>query len=51
MDSNIINRARSSFIGLAIGDALGAPLEFKEPNTFEPITDMISGGVHNLNIG
>ncbi|MGL6297792.1 MAG: ADP-ribosylglycohydrolase family protein [Methanobacteriaceae archaeon] len=51
MSNNTINRARGSLIGLAIGDALGAPLEFKEPNTFEPITDMISGGVHDLDIG
>lgn len=32
------------FVGLAVGDALGAPLEFTRPGSFEPITDMIEGG-------
>jgi ADP-ribosyl-[dinitrogen reductase] hydrolase len=33
------SRAIASFIGLAVGDALGAPVEFKEPGEFEPVSD------------
>ena len=35
------------FMGLFIGDALGAPLEFTDPNTGNPLKDMIGGGVHD----
>ena len=35
---------RGSILGLAVGDALGAPVEFKRPGSFEPVTDMSSGG-------
>jgi len=34
-----------AWAGLAAGDALGATLEFRLPGTFDPITDMISGGI------
>ncbi len=40
------------FLGLAIGDALGAPLEFqksREPNQY--LTKYIKGGPHNVSIG
>jgi len=37
--------------GLAVGDALGAPLEFHPPGTFEPIENMVSGGAFNLQAG
>lgn len=33
------NRALGAFVGLAVGDALGAPVEFKEPGEFTPVTD------------
>ena len=46
--STMVDRARGSLIGLAVGDALGVPLEFKSPGTFEPVKDMISGGSFNL---
>jgi ADP-ribosyl-[dinitrogen reductase] hydrolase len=36
---NPYSRATASLVGLAIGDALGAPVEFKEPGEFEPVTD------------
>lgn len=45
------NRAVGSFIGLAIGDALGAPVEFKTRGSFEPVTDMIGGGYFDLPAG
>jgi ADP-ribosyl-[dinitrogen reductase] hydrolase len=44
------NNAIGMFMGLAIGDALGGPLEFTEPNTGSPVRDMIGGGVHDLAI-
>ena len=40
------------FMGLAIGDALGAPLEFQEarkPNNF--LKEYTTGGAHNVSIG
>ena len=39
------------FMGLFIGDALGAPLEFTEPNTGNPLKDMVGGGVHETSPG
>jgi hypothetical protein len=32
------------FVGLAVSDAMGAPLEFCLRGRFEPVTDMIEGG-------
>ena len=45
------NNAIGMFMGLFIGDALGAPLEFTEPNTGNPLKDMIGGGVHETSPG
>ncbi|NQU67537.1 MAG: ADP-ribosylglycohydrolase family protein [Candidatus Marinimicrobia bacterium] len=45
------NRHIGSLLGLAIGDALGAPLEFSKPGTFHPINDFQSGGMFKLNAG
>lgn len=42
------NRYRGALLGLAIGDALGTTLEFKPPETFEPITDIVGGGPFGL---
>jgi ADP-ribosyl-[dinitrogen reductase] hydrolase len=44
------DEALGMFVGLAVGDALGGPLEFTEPNTGILVTEMIGGGVHNLDI-
>ncbi len=43
-------RAAGCLIGLAVGDALGAPLECLSPKSV-PIKRFISGGVHNLPAG
>lgn len=43
-----VDRVKGCLFGLAIGDAVGAPLEFKRPRTFTPISDMIGGGQFNL---
>lgn len=45
------NRSRGALLGLAVGDALGATLEFKRPGTFDPITDMVGGGPWGLRPG
>jgi ADP-ribosyl-[dinitrogen reductase] hydrolase len=45
------NKAIGSFIGLAVGDALGAPVEFRDKGSFKKITDYQSGGTWNLPIG
>jgi ADP-ribosylglycohydrolase len=36
---------------LAIGDALGATVEFSPPGTFEPVTGFRAGGPHRLEAG
>lgn len=40
-----------SFIGLAVGDAIGTTLEFEGRDQKEELKDMIGGGVFNLNAG
>ena len=45
------DRLRGALIGLAACDALGATVEFQPPGTFEPLTDMVGGGVHRLKPG
>lgn len=44
----LIERYRGCILGLATGDALGAPIEFKRPGTFTPIDDMVGGGSFNV---
>lgn len=46
-----IDRFAGCLMGLAVGDALGAPIEFMAPGTFEPLTDMIAGGKFKLERG
>jgi len=47
----MIDRRRGALIGLAVGDALGAAVEFKSPGSFTPVTHYRSGGPHGLNPG
>lgn len=47
----MIDRRRGALIGLAVGDALGAAVEFKSPGSFTPVTDYRSGGPHGLKAG
>ena len=42
------DRRRGALIGLAVGDALGAAVEFERPGTFVPVTDYRTGGMHGL---
>ncbi|NOY87232.1 MAG: ADP-ribosylglycohydrolase family protein [Deltaproteobacteria bacterium] len=51
MPKNGIDRYRGCLLGLAVGDALGAPLEFQEPGTFTSLTDMTGGGIFGLEPG
>lgn len=44
----LLERVKGSLFGLAIGDALGAPIEFRPPGTFKPITGMTGGGTPAL---
>lgn len=39
------------FVGLAIGDTLGMPLEFKQRGSFEPIQTLKAGGPFDLPLG
>ena len=45
------DRFRGCLLGLAAGDALGTALEFQAPGTFEPIDDMVGGGLLGLEPG
>ncbi|GAB7015851.1 ADP-ribosylglycohydrolase family protein [Methanogenium cariaci] len=46
-----LERYHGSLLGLAIGDAMGVPLEFKPPGSFTPVNAMIGEGVFCLNPG
>lgn len=47
----IRDKFSGAILGLAVGDAVGVPLEFKNPGTFQPVNDMIGGGPFNLQPG
>jgi ADP-ribosyl-[dinitrogen reductase] hydrolase len=42
---------RGCLLGLAIGDAMGAPIEFNEPGGFDPVRDLNGGGYFHLKPG
>jgi ADP-ribosyl-[dinitrogen reductase] hydrolase len=47
-----LDQARGMLVGLAVGDALGAPLEFtgaREPDNY--LTEMVGGGAHSTSVG
>ena len=48
-----MNKIKSALLGVAIGDALGVPVEFK-PRSYlqkQPVKDMIGYGSHNQPLG
>lgn len=47
MNKNI----KGALLGLAVGDAVGTTVEFKNPGTFALVTDMKGGGPFNLKSG
>ena len=46
-----LDRARGALLGLAVGDALGAPVEFQPRDSFERVTDMMAGDYFRLPAG
>lgn len=48
---SLLERYLGSLVGLAVGDALGASVEFSPAGTFEPVTDMTGGGPFELRPG
>ena len=51
MAEKIYDQYRGALMGLAIGDALGAPFEGLSRGTFGPVESMAGGGPHNLEPG
>lgn len=49
--ADCVHRRRGTLLGLAVGDALGAAVEFSRPGGFEPVTGYRAGGPHGLNPG
>ena len=49
--SGASDRVAGCLVGLAVGDALGAPVEFKRRGTFAPVTGMRAGGYFRLPAG
>src|SRR3954469_13669829 len=47
----MVDKLRGCLLGLAIGDALGAAVEFRSPGTFAPVAGYQAGGPHRLNAG
>jgi ADP-ribosylglycohydrolase len=45
------NHLRGALIGLAVGDALGAAVEFQSPGSFPPVAGYRRGGPHGLEAG
>ena len=50
MKSKRLLQIESALFGVAVGDALGVPVEFKSRQTIlqNPVTDMIGYGTYNL---
>ncbi|MBW3586821.1 MAG: ADP-ribosylglycohydrolase family protein [Cyanobacteria bacterium 0813] len=46
-----IGRYQGALLGLAVGDALGAPLEGLRAGWFEPVEEMAGGGFHGVEPG
>ncbi len=53
VDKNILNRVQGSMIGMALGDAVGAHVEFRPKKFLEknPVTSLEGGGTWGLEKG
>lgn len=49
--NRVTDRKLGAMIGMAVGDALGAAVEFRARGTFEPVTGYRGGGPHPINEG
>ncbi|WP_337173101.1 ADP-ribosylglycohydrolase family protein [Paludisphaera sp.] len=47
-DAATTDRRRGALVGMAVGDALGAAVEFRPPGTFAPVVGYRDGGPHGL---
>lgn len=45
------DRSHGCLLGLAVGDAVGTTLEFKQRDTYAHLTDMVGGGPFSLPVG
>ena len=45
---NLRDRYRGLLLGLALGDALSAPVQHRRPGTFTPVGDLLGGGPYDL---
>ena len=45
------DRQRGTLLGLSVGDALGAAVEFESPGTFPAVAGYRGGGPHGLSPG
>ena len=53
VDKSILDRVHGSMMGMALGDAIGAHVEFR-PRAYlveNPVTDLTGGGTWGLNKG
>jgi ADP-ribosyl-[dinitrogen reductase] hydrolase len=48
---SLLDRYQGCLLGLACGDAVGTTVEFSARGTFAPVTDMVGGGVFELQPG
>lgn len=46
-----LDRSVGALLGLAVGDALGAPFEGLERDSYPRVTDYAAGGMHNIDPG
>lgn len=51
MKNDRLARYRGALLGLAVGDALGAQVEFMSRDSYPLVVDMVGGGPHNLKPG
>jgi ADP-ribosyl-[dinitrogen reductase] hydrolase len=50
-DDIALDRSLGALLGLAIGDALGAPVEGRERDSYARFADFAAGGTHGLGLG
>ena len=46
--SRLRSRFRGALVGLAVGEALAAPVVLGRPGSFAPVRDLVGGGPHDL---